>query len=211
MAHRLKYVPGVTVYELVGQARKGRLFFICSMGDMCFEKEALLFDEDGRLAGMTTTAKVQEQITRFCAEDQRHTYLLLTKRPELLDGGVDWPSNVHLGVSVTATEDAERVAALWEIRRRRPTRSHGVIWASVEPLLDPEFDPDILCGVGWVVVGAQTGPGAPDVLPVIEAAKRIVKWCAETEIPCFTKDNLRKWSIGPDDAWNWPREFPSDH
>jgi protein gp37 len=236
MAHRLGSVPG-TVYERVKavtgdpfapaihldashrafaklrRARKPRRVFVGSMGDMCFEGEALAFGLDGtsvQLHGWTT-ADTQAHIARRASEQPRHAFLLLTKRPDLLSAGIPWSSNVHLGVSVTGNADEHRLVDLhrWyghadantEWNEHRP----GVLWASVEPLLDPEFDPEILTGLDWVVIGAQTGPGAPDAWPVVtEAACRIAAWCARNNVPCFVKDNLRKaWPGHP-----WPRELP---
>ncbi len=189
----------------LGRARCGpRRVFIGSMGDMCFDGTAITFPPDPVLAVREDwdTGKLQEHLARFCSRLPRHTFLLLTKRPDLLSVGVRWPRNVHLGVSLTSNADEHRVVGLL---RRGP----GVCWASVEPLLDLDFEPAFLTGLDWVVVGAQTGAGAPDAWPVLEAARRVVVWCADNGVPCFVKDNLRKWTLGPGEAWTWPRELPA--
>jgi protein gp37 len=144
-----------------------------------------------------------------------HTILLLTKRPDLLDVNVVWPSNVHLGVSVTSNADAGRIATLLEkgraMREQVGASGPGVLWASVEPLLDPNFDALNLVGLDWVVVGAQTGvdaakPGSQEANFRVRAAAWIVEWCRANKVPCFVKDNLCRQAGG---RGAWPREFPA--
>jgi len=232
MARRLSKIGG-TVYERVkaatggsfapaihldvsrrvearlARARKPRRVFIGSMGDMCFEGRAVMFATDGTRQRARepfwTTSDTQAHVARFATGLPRHTFLLLTKRPDLLSPGANWPRNVHLGVSVTDYDDAHRINSLlnW-----LPIGWPGIRWASVEPLLDPDFDPDCLSGLGWVVIGAQTGPGAPDGWPILAAARRIVGWCKENRVPCFVKDNLRRWTASEAAPPPWPMEVP---
>jgi protein gp37 len=107
-------------------------------------------------------------------------------------------------VSITSNADAGRIVTLVEWCRANHVGRPGVLWASVEPLLDPEFDPEILTGLDWVVIGAQTGPGAPDAWGMAKTAGRLATWCDRNNVPCFVKDNLRKAWPG----WAWPRELP---
>jgi hypothetical protein len=61
---------------------------------------------------------------------QRHTFLLLTKWPERLEG-VQFPDNAWIGVSVTNQADADRrIPALLRLLCRHR-------WVSVEPMLGP--------------------------------------------------------------------------
>jgi protein gp37 len=193
-------------------ARSGkRRVFVGSMGDMCFGGTALTYDADGRLISdesITGTRELQHEMARFTGSLD-HTFLFLTKRPDLLIPQVSWHGNVHLGVSVTSNHDAHRVTELLE-RRKMMTCAWSpdvVLWASVEPLLDPGFNPDLLDGLDWVVVGLQTGPGAPakwteERKQFEDAAHRVVEWCEAAEVPVFVKDNVKSGAIG------WPRQLP---
>jgi len=188
-------------------ARKPRRVFVGSMGDMCFEGEALALDWSG--GDRITSDQVQAHTAHFAAEiaDRGHTVLVLTKRPDLLAAGIMWPQNLHLGVSLTDNASHWRVVALLSRVRddamlRWGTRP-GKLWASVEPLLDPDFDPDCLAGLDWVVVGFQTGPGTRPLYP-IHAVQRIRDWCADRGVPLFCKDTVRRVLSRE----TWPREYP---
>lgn len=189
-------------------ARKPKRVFVGSMGDMCFEGEALAIDWSG--GARIASDSVQAHTAQFAAEiaEGGHTVLVLTKRPDLLAAGIMWPQNLHLGVSLTDDASRWRVEALLARVRddamlRWGTRP-GKLWASVEPLLDPAFDPACLAGMDWVVMGFQTGPGTRPLWP-IHAAHRIREWCADHGVPLFVKDSVSK--VMSRDVW--PREFPT--
>ncbi len=192
--------------------RKPRRVFVGSMGEMCFDLRAVAFDGRGRSALPIDSEMLQGTIAEFCADLPGHTFQLLTKRPDLLSHKVEWGSNVHLGVSVSKTDDAHRIATLLD-KKAVGTGSQGggrwhpqmKLWASVEPLLDRGFNPYCLRGLDWVVIGAKTG--GRKVVPglIVRAAARIMEWCAAADVPCFVKDNMRKADLN----YNWPREFPT--
>jgi protein gp37 len=203
----------------LGYARKPRRIFVGSMGDFCFEGEALAFDWSG--GNRITTDSVQAHVAHFAAEisDRKHTVLALTKRPDLLVAGIVWPRNLHLGVSVTGNEDAWRV---WELLRRIPVGCRrprwgtrpGVLWASVEPLLDASFNPKRLEGLDWVVVGFDSSPGARRALrtdvvhsvAMMTAALRIVEWGRDNGVPVWCKDSVQATCTA-----RLPRELPRAH
>lgn len=138
--------------------RKPRRIFVNSMSD--------LFHPAVPLSFIAEVWGVMQQC-------ERHTFLVLTKRPEravaffdwLDEGGeIDYRSrplpNVHLGVSAEdqATWD-ERVPLLFECPA-------SVRWVSCEPLLGP-IDPRTPWLEGkadrdleWIVIGGESGPGA---------------------------------------------------
>ena len=85
----------------------------------------------------------------------RHTYQVLTKRPERLVQMADvlpFPSNVWIGTSIESEAVLERVTAI----QRVPA---VVRFLSCEPLLGPL--PNLpLDEIHWVIVGGESGPKA---------------------------------------------------
>lgn len=135
-----------------------------------------------------------------------HTFLFLTKRDERLASFNPWPKNAWVGA--TATDYDSFVEACGELEGLY--HRHGTMtFISLEPLLawdsTPGFTLPWLNGkVGWLIIGAMTGPGAREHQP-----KR--KWILELEeaadkagIPVFEKQN-----IGPMGR-PWRQEFPHD-
>ena len=62
-------------------------------------------------------------------------------------------------------------------------------FVSFEPLLGPIPDLDSnLCGIDWIIIGAQTGPGARP--PKKEGVEDIIGEARSQDIPVFLKDNL---------------------
>lgn len=85
-----------------------------------------------------------------------HAFRVLTKRPDRaaeMAGSIPWPPNVLVGASVEDQDVLERVDAL----RRMPAY---VQFSSCESLLGPLSDLD-LGGIGWVIVGGESGKGGP--------------------------------------------------
>jgi protein gp37 len=85
----------------------------------------------------------------------QHTYQLLTKRSRRLRDlaeSLPWPPNVWMGVSVESHRYKFRIDHLRDVPA-------SVRFLSIEPLLGPMGDLD-LGGIGWVIVGGESGPGA---------------------------------------------------
>lgn len=87
----------------------------------------------------------------------QHTYLVLTKRSRRLRrlaAALPWPANVWMGTSVEQQDYAFRADDLKDVPA-------AVRFLSIEPLLGPV---DIsLDGIGWVIAGGESGPGARPV------------------------------------------------
>ncbi len=86
----------------------------------------------------------------------RHTYQVLTKRPERMRryvrrryAGASVPAHIWLGTSVEANDVAWRVDMLREI-------DVPVRFLSIEPMIGP-VDRVSFDGVGWVIVGGESG------------------------------------------------------
>jgi protein gp37 len=165
-------------------------------------------------------------------------WLLLTKRPQNMarlapaawaDG---WPANVWAGTTVEDQRRAEeRLPHLLGVPAR-------IRFLSVEPQLGPvdlmKVRDDELgaawnvltCGIGWVIVGGESGPGARPF--DLAWARELVGQCRAASVPCFVKqigatsidtDNngftpLRIRNSKGGDPAEWPadlrvREFPA--
>jgi protein gp37 len=114
------------------------------------------------------------------ADAPQRTYQVLTKRSTRLRrvaDELDWPANPWLGVSVENTAVLHRVD---DLRAVPPT----VRFLSCEPLLGPLTGLD-LEGIGWVIVGGESGPGHR--LMDLAWARAIRDTCTDTGIPFLFK------------------------
>jgi protein gp37 len=105
-------------------------------------------------------------------ETPRHTYQILTKRPErmteiLAHASFEVLQNVWLGTSV---EDGRVLYRLDAIRRVRA----AVRFVSLEPLIGSVVEGD-LTGIHWAIVGGESGPRAREMKP---------EWVDEIEAMC---------------------------
>jgi protein gp37 len=122
--------------------KKGRKIFVNSMSD--------LFHADVDVAFIAAVWKVME-------ETQRHSYQILTKRPDRMAAVIEklaLPTlpNVWLGTSVESGEVLDRVDTL----RTIPA---AIRFISFEPLIGSVAAAD-LRDVHWAIVGGESGPGA---------------------------------------------------
>ena len=112
------------------------------------------------------------------------TYQVLTKRPERIaahlppDWGEGWP-NVWLGTSIESYLRWQRMVPL----SRVPAK---VRFVSAEPLLGSlALSSFGSYGIGWVIVGGESGPGARPMDP--EWAREVRDLCVSEGIPYFLK------------------------
>ena len=109
-----------------------------------------------------------------------HQYQILTKRPDrlrALSAELPWRPHIWMGVSVETQEYMERIELL------RETGAH-VKFLSLEPLLGPLADLD-LTGIGWVIVGGESGPRARAMNP--SWVREIRDQCKDQDVPFFFK------------------------
>ena len=151
--------------ELPYRWRAPRTVFVNSMSD--------LFHPD-------VPVEFIRRVFTVMADTPRHTYQILTKRSKRLSslaGGLEWPSNVWMGVSVETSRYAFRLEHL-------RTVGAAVRFVSAEPLLGPLSDLD-LSGLHWLIAGGESGPSAR---PMHESWVRDLRdQCAAAEIPFFFK------------------------
>ena len=163
------------------QRKKPAKIFTCSMGEM-FDLKAKWVWAHRIFAAMRRTP--------------RHTFQVLTKQPlNLLGRYISIPHNCWLGISQDGryTNDS---AFHYLLNITAETK-----FVSFEPLLGEIADLDSnLCGIDWVIIGAQTGPGARP--PEKEWVEDIINEARAQDIPVFLKDNLnwheqvREWPKG---------------
>ncbi len=175
-----EFVPHLHAERLdqPAKVKSPRIVFVGSMGDM--------FDPEVQPAW-------RKRVWEAMAAAPQHHYVVLTKRPDLIDAEELVPFardlNLWLGVSVTCQRDWWRVNELllrWDcgsVGDRHPFEP--II--SFEPLLgliSEAIPPEI----GWVIVGAQTGPGAAETpYGWVWALKGRAM---DAGAPWFEKDNL---------------------
>jgi len=159
-----------------------RMIFVCSMGDLFHEKVS-----DSKLG----------VIFKIMRDNPKHTFLLLTKRPErmheymteyqIFNYGVQ--DNIWLGVTAENQEQADkRIPILLETPA-------AVRFVSVEPMLGPvdiSIYLDSLPAVvdqrpklDWVICGCESGPGAREMK--MEWALNLKDQCVAASVPFFLK------------------------
>jgi protein gp37 len=109
-----------------------------------------------------------------------HQFQVLTKRSKRLRDmacRIDWPKNVWMGVSVENAKYKTRIADL----QATPAK---IRFLSLEPLIG-ELGRLDLKGIGWVIVGGESGPGARPMQQ--EWVVEVQHQCAEAAVPFFFK------------------------
>ena len=145
--------------------RRPRMIFVNSMSD--------LFHKD---VGLGFTRRVFDVMNR-CPQ---HTFQVLTKRPEIaarLAPHLSWTPNIWLGTSIENAQVLHRIDSLCAVPA-------CLRFLSLEPLLGPI--PRLpLAGVGWVIVGGESGPGSREMKA--EWARQIRDQCLRKGVPFFFK------------------------
>lgn len=179
--------------------KKPRRVFVDSMSDLFHE---------------SIPNEFVEAVFDIMASCREHTFQILTKRPQRMtallnrwnedtwvrpDGLLDlsgrpvcpgdpWPlPNVWLGTSI----ETDRYA-----RIRTPhllCTPAAVRFLSAEPMLgDVDLTPYLGEGIGWVIVGGESGPGARPMQ--LEWAQHVVDDCIEANVPVFVKQLGSVWA-----------------
>lgn len=196
-------------------SKKGRIIFVCSMGDLFGE----WVPDEWIIA-----------VFEACKKAPQHNYLFLTKNPNRIpktshiysDVFGQHDDNLWFGTTITCQDDLE--THLWPLLQVR-----GHTFLSIEPLLEDlnmdkiwvkEKTGNVLLSLpqkmayyfgggepyhmpDWIIIGAETGRRKNKVIPVKEWIENIVEDCREAKIPVFMKASLA-------DIWGEPliQEFP---
>jgi protein gp37 len=121
-----------------------------------------------------------QQVFDVMVDTPQHTYQVLTKRSQRLKkvaSQLDWPANLWMGVSVESGKYQFRIDHL----RTVPA---SVRFLSLEPLLGPLPALD-LAGIGWVILGGESGPRARPMDPMW--VEDIRDQCLVAHVPFFFK------------------------
>lgn len=147
-------------------------YFVCSTMDLFHPK---------------VSQPMQILLLNRILQNQRHRFLLLTKRPvkmkkvlqlyAFIYGKDEFPQNLWAGTSVELPQYKGRIDAL----RACPAR---IRFLSLEPLLGDLGKLD-LTDIHWVIVGGESGPGARPMKE--EWVISIREQCLELNIPFFFK------------------------
>ena len=173
-----RFLPGISEVKLhparlndpLGVQEPARVF-VCSMSDLFHE--AVPYDF------------IAEVMRRTWWPERRHTFQLLTKRPERMRAFFDvyydvrhWMRplpNVWLGTSVFK----HRI----DVLRETPA---ALRFLSLEPLLGDVGELN-LDGIGWVIVGGESGRRARPMEPAW--ARSVRDQCAAAGVPFFYKQS----------------------
>jgi protein gp37 len=148
--------------------KKPSVIFTCSMSD---------------LGHTDINIPDAERVWKVMNDASWHTFLVLTKRPMELGGLLHWwgyvpPDHVWLGVSVESPEYILRIRTLLQT-------SGAYKWVSLEPLLEWVDIRPWIDGLGWLVLGCESGPRRRPMQ--LEWAMDVVRQCADAGVPCFVK------------------------
>lgn len=169
---RIGYDPDEV--DKVQKWRKPRRVFVCSMGDLFHEKVTFL---------------VIQGIFQVMVHFNKHTFMVLTKRPERMQKFLKsyfrkapyakLPSNIWIGTTVENQAMADkRIPHLLKCPAQ-------VRFISCEPLLGSIGFKHYLPGIHWVIAGCESGPKRrhTDILWFDE----LLRQCQMTETPFFLK------------------------
>lgn len=163
--------------ERLGQpekVKKPTRFFVGSMTDMFHDD--VVFDW-------------LNQVFKVVADNPRHTFIFLTKRPERMlyyfrhqfpKRFNEMPENVWLGTTVEHAKTLHRIDALMLLNETLALPATKFL--SVEPLLEHLIIPDI-DRVDWVIVGGESGMRARPIQK--EWVESLQKQCDEKGVKFF--------------------------
>ena len=180
------FYPTLHYYRMDEPQRKTKpqTIFVCSMAD---------------LFGDWVPDSWIEEVFAACVKAPQHRYLFLTKNPKRYGalarvGLLPQTDKFWYGSSTPTSQ-----TPFWWSDRHNT-------FVSIEPMMEA-FPSDGECPikkVGWVIMGAMTGPGSKDHQPKKEWIEPLVEDAQALCVPVFMKDSLIP-IIGEE---NMRREFP---
>jgi protein gp37 len=170
-----------------------RLIFVSDMGDALSEKDAIDGDNEPVEGGAVPFAFLKSEIVDVARSEKgcRHYWLWLTKRPNRLvqfdrwlgeSHGIEIPSNIWLGTSVTGPKTLNRIEQLRKVGAKDTIR-----FLSVEPLWEAITLTDRLDGVSWVILGGESSQGIRAEEFKTEWAEQLLSECRQAKTAFFLK------------------------
>jgi protein gp37 len=175
------FLPGKTTIRLhpdrldqPARWREPRMVFVNSMSDLFHEEVPFHFIR---------------QVFQVMEANPKHTYQVLTKRPERMleftsTRSQAWPDQIWIGVSVENQYWADKRIPLL---KRVPAK---VRFLSCKPLLRP-IDLD-LEGIHWVIAGGESGRRARPM--DVGWVRSLRDQCANADTPLFVKQLGTRWA-----------------
>lgn len=170
----------------------------------------------GDLFHKDISAWMQDDVFEVILAAQQHTFILLTKRIERTYEWADSTNarsddllkncpNLHLGVSISTQEDADRLIPillqipaavrfvsvepmLEKINFRWESYAHDATGETYRQYLDRTGSIEqyeSLKGIGWVIIGCESGPKRRETK--IEWIEALARQCESAGVPCFIK------------------------
>lgn len=167
---RFKITPDFKVPTIMPQAlkkihsRSPKTFFMTSMSDLSG------WPEDWR-----------EEVFNEMRKYPRNSYLFLTKRPDLITIDIRDIPGAWIGVTVTGKQD------LWRILKMKQNLKAQNYCICFEPLHNSVGKVN-LSGIGYIVIGAETGNRVGKIIPKKEWITEISE--SAKGIPVWMKDSL---------------------
>ncbi|UZJ39979.1 phage Gp37/Gp68 family protein [Prosthecochloris sp. SCSIO W1102] len=163
--------------------KKPSRIFVNSMSDLFFWKP-------GWMLAVMEVIRVNPQ----------HTFLILTKQPDVYHDIPHYPKNAWLGVSVSTSSERWRIE---EMKILRKMKTKNKMFVSLEPLLCEKTDWMRGNFLDWTIIGLKTGGGMQSYNPPRGAINDLYGLSRLDGRPLFMKDSVgRVWDK------QLTREFP---
>lgn len=173
------------INDPIARKKPGRIF-VCSMGDLFHQ---------------SVPHSWVDQVMKRVNLCKRHTFMMLTKRPlnmkRYFFPGYRPPENLWTGTTLESDWHYDRAATILQI-------PSALRFLSVEPMLSEIDICPHLPQLGWVICGAETGPGARPMKA--EWALDLYEQCKAAGVPFFFKKPGPH--CDPAKVAHLPREFP---
>lgn len=157
--------------------------------------------------GDTATSKhIFGAILDTINRNPQHAFIVLTKNPANLgeiikEVGRILPDNLQIGTSITGPSDLHRVSDLVRVVSWEPALE-AIDFGDTAELYYRKARGDTryytgLKGIDWLIIGLQTGPGAPKPTPeLLESIRWAVAYCKAVGVPVFLKNSLAPYWTG---------------
>lgn len=132
----------------------------------------------------------REKVFQIMGQNPQHVYLFLTKRPQLINFET-MMEQVWIGVTITSQADKDRILCM---KKHIKAPNYFITF---EPLFG-DMGPVDFNGIGWVVIGTETGNLNGKITSDKTWILNIAKQAEKHGISVFMKSSLLN-IVGPED------------